>query len=96
MKLTFDEKTNILNSYSELRRGTTKLDKTNYYCDYAKGRRKTVVGELRKTGNGYIYVGYLEKYKDIADSRGFINIDKHISNEIEFRKLIEEVIISFD
>lgn len=96
MSLTFDEKISILNSYSKLGKRSIKPDKINYYHNFTKGRRKTVVGELRKTGNGYIYVGYLEKYKDITDNRGFINIDKHITNENEFRKLIEEVIISFE
>ncbi|MGD9567109.1 MAG: hypothetical protein AB7V48_02110 [Sedimentibacter sp.] len=96
MALSYEEKINILNSYPKLIKKTISYDRTNYYLDYTKNRRKTVVGELRKSGNGYIYVGYLEKYKNIADSRGFLNINKHASTEDEFRKLIEEVIISFE
>lgn len=96
MSLTFNEKIRILDSYNKLRKGTISLDRINYYHDCTKNRRKTVIRELKCSGNGYIYVGYLEKYKNKADSRGFINIDKHISSEDEFRKLIEEAIMSFE
>ena len=96
MSLTFNEKIRILDSYNKLQKGKISFDRINYYYDVAKSRRKTVVSELKNSGNGYVYVGYLEKYKNKADSRGFINIDKHICSEDEFRKLIEEAIISFE
>ncbi len=96
MALTFEEKKDILNSYSKLRKGTIKSDKLNYYYDETKNRRKVIVRELVETGNGYIYVGYLDEYKDKSDDRGFINIDKHVNNKIEFRSLIDKVITSFD
>lgn len=96
MKLSFEEKINILNLYFKLNKRTISLDRINYHHNSTKNRRKTVVSQLHLSGNGYIYVGYLEKYKNIADSRGFLNIDKYISTEDEFRKLIEEVIISFE
>jgi len=94
--LTFEEKKDILNKYSNLRKTNIKPDKVNYYYDQAKSRRKVIVRELVKSGNGYIYVGYLDEYKGKADDRGFININKHINNENEFRVLIDKVMTSFE
>jgi hypothetical protein len=74
MALTFEEKKDILNTYSNLRKTTMKPDKVNYYYDEAKNRRKVIARELVKTGNGYIYVGYLNEYDNRSDDRGFINI----------------------
>lgn len=50
---------------------------------------------MRDTGNGYIYAGYLEDYKDKIDERGFANIDHVVNGESEFRTLIDRVINSF-
>ena len=96
MALTFEEKKDILKSYSKLRKGTIEPDKVNYYYDESKSRRKVVLRELRETGNGYIFVGYLDEFKGKADDRGFINIDKYVSNENEFRLLINKVVTSFE
>jgi len=95
LALTFEEKKDILNTYSNLRKTNIKPDKINYYYDEAIKRRKVVLREIRESGNGYIYVGYLDDYKDRSDDRGFINIDKYINNENEFRSLIDKVITSF-
>lgn len=96
MALSFSEKIEICDSFRELRKGHTKPDKTNYYYDGSKTRRKTVVAELRETGNGYIYAGYMKEYKDKVDDRGYVNIDKCVSNEGEFRALLKSVIASFE
>lgn len=96
MKLSYDEKTKILDSFAPgLTKRSIKYGKTNYYFDESKYRRKVVARELTKSGNGYIYVGYLKEYKDKADDRGFINIDKFINSENEFIILMQKVIASF-
>lgn len=94
--LTLEEKINILNSYSKLRKTLIKPGRINYYYDQAKTRRKVIVRELWHTGNGYVFAGYLNEYKNEVDTRGFISIDKFINNENEFRTLIEKVIASFE
>ena len=96
MALTFEEEKAILDTYSKLRKTNIKPDKVNYYYDESKSRRKVIARELVKSGNGYIYVGYLNEYKGKADDRGFININKHVSNENEFKILIDKVIASFE
>ena len=96
MRLSYDEKTRILDSFApRLTKRSIKYGKTNYYFDESKYRRKVVARELTKSGNGYIYVGYLNEYKDKADVRGFINIDKFVNSENEFIILIQKVIASF-
>ena len=96
MALSFCEKIKICDSFLQLRKGTIKPDKTNYYFDGSKNKRKIVVKELRDTGNGYIYAGYIKEYHDKVDDLGYINIDKYASNESEFRALLKRAITSFE
>jgi hypothetical protein len=57
-------------------------------------RRKTVIRELRHTGNAYIYAGYLPECKEKVDKNGMINI-KQFDNKEELRIFVEKVIQSF-
>lgn len=94
MYLSFEQKKAIFNSYHEL---VEKVGKDGRYTGYdfnsKKYRKKEVACQLTHTGNGYIYVGFLPEYKDLADERGFLKI-KNMS-ESELRVIIEKVIESF-
>lgn len=92
MSLTYGEKISIFDTYEIFRKDTIKPDKINYYHKESKNKRKVVVRELRETGNGYIFAGYIEDYKDKVDNRGFINMDKYANNEDELRALLDRVI----
>ena len=94
--LSYQEKMNILSSFSQLHSYEIKYNKTNFYYDGSKTRRKIIARELRPTGNGYIYTGFLEEFKGKRHDDGFSNIDRVVNSEVEFRLLIQKVIDSFN
>jgi len=91
--LTFDEKRKIFRSFTVLSESTMSYGRLNYILEGSKRRKKIIAREISHTGNGYIYGGYLEEYKELTDSRGWINIKSY--NEKDLRELITKVIESF-
>lgn len=94
--LSFEDKIRIFNSYSELREGHIKHNKTNFYFDNSKVRKKVVARELGTNRAGYLFVGYLKEFESIKDKNGFINLDKHVKREEHLRQLIVRVINSLN
>ncbi|KYD20882.1 hypothetical protein ETC01_16795 [Geobacillus sp. NFOSA3] len=74
MALSFEEALNLFRSFAELKEKKVKPDKINFVFEGSRTRRKTVIRELRHTGNGYIYAGYLPECKEKVDKNGMINI----------------------
>jgi hypothetical protein len=95
MALSFEEALNLFRSFAELKEKKVKPDKISFIFIFEGSRikRKTVISELRYTGNGYIYAGYLPEYKEKIDKNGILNI-KQFDKE-ELRTLVEKVIQSF-
>lgn len=93
MALSFEEALNLFRSFAELKEKKVKPDKISFVFEGSRTKRKTVISELRYTGNGYIYAGYLPEYKEKVDKNGMLNI-KQLDKE-ELRTLVEKVIQSF-
>ncbi|KAF0194034.1 MAG: hypothetical protein FD169_2080 [Bacillota bacterium] len=93
--ISYQDKIRILASIPELSRTNRSYDRVNFVFPGARTRRKVVAREIALTGNGYLFVGFLEEFRHLRDARGFINIDRHVQGESELRLLLDRVIESY-
>ncbi|MDK2823554.1 MAG: hypothetical protein PWP71_1472 [Clostridia bacterium] len=93
MHLSFEQKKQIFRSFPELTEETISNGRVNYKFLGSRRPGKIIARELSHTGNGYVYGGFLEEYKHVADSRGWVNIKNY--SETELRQIIERVLSSF-
>ncbi len=91
--LSFEQKQAIFDSFNCLERKEFKDGRVGYNFKDSRLRKKQIACQLAYTGNGYVYVQYIEEYRKKADARGYLNI-KHL-NANELKILIEKVIESF-
>jgi len=94
--LSFEEKIQVLNSFSELTPKEMSNNRINYKYTNKRGVEVNVIKHLKSNHTGYINVGYLHKdaYNGIPQKDGFLNIDRNVSDSQEFRLLVEKVIDS--
>lgn len=88
--LTFEQKLEILDAYTQLQRNNVSLGRVNYHFEESRHEKKTVAYHLHPNGNGFIYAGLLNGYE--TDSKGFVNIRDYGENEL--RSLIDASIES--
>ncbi len=88
--LTFDEKLEIIQSFSQLERKNVSLGRVNFHYDESATDKKNVVYHLHPNGNGFVYGELLHGYE--CDERGMVNIRDF--SEKELKNIIEESIAS--
>lgn len=89
--LSFERKRQIFRSFPELTEVPISYGRINYVFENSRKPRKVLARELYKSGNGYVYGGYLNGEYPV-DDRGWVNI-KHFS-ESELRTIIRKAIDS--
>ena len=88
--LTFEQKQQIIESYTELERKEISLKRVNYHLQASLYEKTLVVEKLHPNGNGYVFVGDLLQYEKLADDRHLVNIRDF--SEAELRAIIEAAI----
>lgn len=83
--LSFEEKSAIIEKFSELVKKPISMNRVNYHYEESLYDKTIVVEKLHPNGNGFVYIGDLEKYEDVASDKGLVNIrdfDKQSLQEI--------------
>ncbi|OCS84536.1 hypothetical protein [Caryophanon tenue] len=88
--LTFEQKQQIIESYSELERKDISLKRVNYHLPTSLYEKTLVVEKLHPNGNGYVFVGDLLAYESMADERHLVNIREF--SEKQLRDILADVI----
>jgi len=78
--LSFEQKIEILDTFSELERKNVSLGRVNYHFEASLHDKKNVVYHLHPKGNGYVYVGEASGYE--TDDKGFVNIRDFSSDQL--------------
>ncbi|MEK3888733.1 hypothetical protein [Bacillus sp. FSL K6-3431] len=86
--LSFEQKQAIIETFPQLIRKEVSMKRLNYHFAESLFDKTIVVHYLHPNGNGFVYVGDLEKYD--TDSRGLVNI-REVSEE-ELRTIITDSI----
>lgn len=83
--LPFEQKSAIIESFPQLSKKPISMNRVNYHYEESLYDKTIVVEKLHPNGNGFVYIGDLEKYKDVANEKGLVNIrdfDEHSLREI--------------
>lgn len=83
--LSFEQKSAIIESFPQLSKKPISMNRVNYHYEESLYDKTIVVEKLHPNGNGFVYIGDLEKYKDVANEKGLVNIrdfDEHSLREI--------------
>ncbi|WP_028594462.1 hypothetical protein [Paenibacillus assamensis] len=88
--LSYEEKSAIADSFTELERRQVSLGRANYHYEQSVYDKKTVVYHLHPNGNGFVYAGLLQGYE--KDDKGLVNIRDFTADEL--RTIIEQSIHS--
>ncbi|MBJ6362568.1 hypothetical protein ACFOQM_14990 [Paenibacillus sp. GCM10012307] len=88
--LTFEQKLEIIESFSELTRKDVSLKRVNFHYEDSIHDKKNVVYHLHPNGNGYVYAELILGYP--IDDKGFVNIRDFTADEL--RSVIEKSIWS--
>ncbi|WP_085992648.1 hypothetical protein [Oceanobacillus senegalensis] len=89
--LTFEEKLDIIGSFTELKRYDVSLGRVNFHYENSIFEKKIVVYHLHPNGNGFVYAERINKnYK--TNKKGMVNIRNY--TEEELRQIIKESISS--
>lgn len=88
--LSFEEKSAILEGFSELNKKPISMNRVNYHYEESLYDKTIVVEKLHPNGNGFVFVGDLEKYKDVANEKGLVNIREF--DEESLRTIIKDAI----
>lgn len=86
--LTFEQKQEIIESFTELTRKEVSLKRVNYHYEDSLYDKTVVVQHLHPNGNGFVYVAGIPGYD--TDDRGLVNIRE--ATEEELRKTISDSI----
>lgn len=89
--LTFNEKLNIIDSFTELTRIDISLGRVNYHYEESVKDKKVVVYRLHPNGNGFVYAGDMDGLYE-TDAKGMVNIRDF--TEEALRKIISESVDS--
>lgn len=87
--LTFEQKQQIIESFPELTKKEISLKRVNYHFEGSLYEKTIVVEKLHPNGNGFVFVGDLLKYEQVAE-KGLVNIRDF--NEDELREIIADSI----
>ncbi|OAB35998.1 hypothetical protein [Paenibacillus glacialis] len=79
--LSFEQKLEILESYTELQRKNVSLGRVNFHYEESQSDKKTVALHLHPNGNGYVYAGLLQGY--VLDDKGFANIREFTEEQLK-------------
>lgn len=88
--LSFEQKQNIIESFSELTKKEISLKRVNYHFNESLYEKTIVVEKLHPNGNGFVFVGDLLKYENEANDRGLVNIRDY--DESKLREIISDAI----
>ncbi|BDH63461.1 hypothetical protein MTP04_35910 [Lysinibacillus sp. PLM2] len=88
--LSFEEKKNVIESFSELSKKEISLNRLNYHFDKSLYEKTIVVEKLHPNGNGFVFVGDLEKYENESNEKGLVNIRDY--DETRLREIIQDAI----
>ncbi|SDJ17338.1 hypothetical protein [Salimicrobium halophilum] len=88
--LSFEEKQNILDTFTELEKKEISLGRVNYHYEESLYDKKNVVYHLHPNGNGYVYAGMIGDVE--TDDRGMVNI-RDFSEE-ELKEIVQDAIDS--
>ncbi|PAQ14262.1 hypothetical protein CD798_11570 [Bacillaceae bacterium SAOS 7] len=88
--LTFEEKLEIIESFSQLERKNVSLGRVNFHFEDSVTDKKNIVYHLHPNGNGFVYAGELSHYP--TDSKGMVNIRDFSAEEL--RTVLDEAILS--
>jgi pyruvate dehydrogenase complex dehydrogenase (E1) component len=89
--LSLDQKLAVFGEFDELKKESISYERINFKYPDSKKRKQVIARELHQSGNGYVYGGYIKRFK--TDSRGWVNI-KYFTED-ELRNIIREAIGSF-
>lgn len=78
--LTFEQKQEIIESFTELTRKDVSMKRVNYHFEDSLLDKTVVVQHLHPNGNGFVYVAGLPQYE--ADGRGLLNIREATEEEL--------------
>ncbi len=93
MPISYEQVISVIDDFSELERKESTKNRVSYFYPGSPIRKKCVIQELYLTGNGYLFVGYLNEYHEKMDNNRLINI-KSLTQD-EFRTELRKVIQSF-
>ena len=74
--LTFEQKQEIIESFSELSRKEVSLKRVNYHYEDSLFDKTVVVQHLHPNGNGFVYVAGIPGYE--TDERGLVISAKNV------------------
>ncbi|MFC0522762.1 hypothetical protein ACFFGV_04050 [Pontibacillus salicampi] len=78
--LTFEEKQNILDTFTELTRREISLGRINYHFEDSAIDKKNVVYHLHPNGNGFVFAELVDGYE--TDERGMVNIRDYSEEQL--------------
>ncbi|WP_260447723.1 hypothetical protein [Listeria booriae] len=80
--LSFEEKKNIFDQYTELEAHPVSMGRINYHFPASVREKKIAVNHLHPNGNAFIYAPFL----DDADKNDFVNVRE--ATEAELKELL--------
>lgn len=87
--LTFEQKQAVLAEFTQLTKKEISLKRLNYHFEDSLYEKTIVVEKLHPNGNGFVFVGSLEKYKE-QSQKGMVNIRDF--SEAELREIVQDSI----
>ncbi len=88
--LSFEQKQAIIESFPELTKKEISMKRLNYHFEDSLYEKTIVVEKLHPNGNGFVYVGDLLKYDQMATKKGLVNIRDF--DEAALREIISDAI----
>ncbi|MEK4387637.1 hypothetical protein MKZ25_18030 [Solibacillus sp. FSL W7-1464] len=88
--LTFEQKQEIIESFSQLTKKEISLKRVNYHFEGSLYEKSIVVEKLHPNGNGFVFVGDLLKYEKEAGDNGLVNIRDY--SEEALREIVRDAI----
>ncbi|MER1998351.1 MAG: hypothetical protein ABS882_01140 [Lysinibacillus sp.] len=87
--LTFEQKQAILEDFPQLTKKEISMKRINYHFEESLFEKTIVVEKLHPNGNGFVFVGDLEKYKE-QSVKGLVNVRDF--SEAALREIIQDAI----
>lgn len=88
--LSFEEKSAIIEGFAQLNKKPISMNRVNYHYEESLYDKTIVVEKLHPNGNGFVYVGDLVKYEQVANDKGLVNIRDF--DEKSLREIIQDAI----
>lgn len=87
--LTFEQKQAIIETFPELTKKEISLKRLNYHFEDSLYEKTIVVEKLHPNGNGFVFVGDMPSYSDVA-VKGLVNI--RAFNEQALKEIIAKAV----